>query len=244
MKNWLLYYPIEKWLSRYTDVLITINQEDYTRAKNRFSMKKVEYIPGIGIDVEKFQQSYEKVNSIKNELSVSNGKTLILSVGELNQNKNHELIIRAIADVDHVYYAIAGKGSNQSYLESLIKKLNLQNRVFLLGYREDIPQLNQAADLFAFPSIREGLGLAAIEALASGTPVVGMNTGGINEYVIEGETGFLFDNNVESCKKSIQKFLQLEFSELSRIQANCYDKAKEYSKMRSSEIMKRIYENI
>ena len=120
--NWLLYYPVEKWLARYTDVLITINREDYQLAKRKMKLRdggKVYYIPGVGVDNQKFgKAAIDKVDKHR-ELGVPEDAVLLLSVGELNSNKNHETAIRAIADMN-VYYMIAGDGDLRQHLEKLL----------------------------------------------------------------------------------------------------------------------------
>ncbi|MGL6247924.1 MAG: glycosyltransferase family 4 protein [Culicoidibacterales bacterium] len=208
--NWLIYYPIEKWLSRYTDVLVTINTEDYQRANHKFHAKKVVYIPGVGINFDKFSSSKFDKDVKLQELGVSENQILLLSVGELNKNKNHEIIIRALKKINNknLKYFIAGKGELQPYLKALISELNLENQVKLLGYRTDINELCQICDVFCFPSYREGLGLAAIEALSAGKPLITATTRGINDYSVDGVTGFKSkDYSVEGFTEAIQKYL-------------------------------------
>ena len=187
LKNWLIYYPIEKICSRWTDVLITINQEDYALAKKKLKAKQVEYVPGVGIDLKKFSEiAISKVDK-REELGIPKNATLLLSVGELNKNKNHETVIRAIADMD-VYYIIAGKGELQDYLQRLIDDLGLTDRVKLLGYRKDVSELCRAADIFVFPSYREGLSVSVMEAMASGLPIVCSRIRG-NTDLVEDQMG-------------------------------------------------------
>ena len=193
--NWLLYYPVEKWLARYTDALITINQEDYVLAKRKMKLRnggKVYYVPGVGVDVEKFSKAtVDKANKRK-ELGIPEDAVLLLSVGELNNNKNHETIIRSIADMN-VYYIIAGQGELQRHLENLIDAQNLQDRVKLLGFRRDVKELYEAADIFVFPSFREGLPLSLMEAMASGLPCVASRIRGNTDLLENTEGGFLCD---------------------------------------------------
>ncbi|MGL5530642.1 MAG: glycosyltransferase, partial [Culicoidibacterales bacterium] len=182
--NWLIYYPIEKYMARYTDALITINKEDYLRAKKKFRVGKVFYSPGVGIDLNKFtDQNFEQQGKRK-ELGLTKEQVVLLSVGELNKNKNHEVIIRAIKNLNNpnLKYFIAGEGSLEPYLQKLIGELGLTQQVKLLGYRTDIHELCQVCDVFCFPSYREGLGLAAIEALAAGKPLITGTTRGIDDY--------------------------------------------------------------
>lgn len=169
LKNWLIYYPIEKWLSRYTDILITINTEDYTRAKSKFKMKKIEYVPGIGIDINKFQLKNFDRNSYRKSLGLKDSDFVILSVGELNKNKNHEIVLRAIAKLKNpkIKYVIAGRGQLDKYLENLSKELYINNQFILLGYRSDVAELYKCVDVFILPSIREGLNVSLMEAMVN-----------------------------------------------------------------------------
>jgi glycosyltransferase involved in cell wall biosynthesis len=192
--NWMVYYPVEKLCSRFTDKLITINKEDYELAKNKFRAKEVHYVPGVGIDLSRFENVQIDKAEKRKEIGVLEESFLLLSVGELNENKNHQIIIRALAKLNdpNVHYAIAGVGDKKEYLLSLANELGVSEQVHLLGYRKDIPALNHAADVFCFPSLREGLGLAAIEAMACGLPLLTSNVHGINDYSTDGATGYSF----------------------------------------------------
>lgn len=208
--NWLLYYPVEKWLARYTDALITINREDYALAQRKMKLKKggkVYYVPGVGVDCEKFRKVTIDKGSKRRALGIPEDAVLLLSVGELNGNKNHETVIRAIANMD-VYYIIAGRGDSQQYLENLVDALNLRDRVKLLGFRSDVKDLYDIADIFAFPSFREGLPLSLMEAMASGLPVVASRIRGNVDLVEDGVNGFLCDpRDAEDFAKKIRKLL-------------------------------------
>ena len=237
--NWILFYPIEKIFSSLTDILITINQEDYNLAKNKFSAKSIYRIPGIGIDLDKFILNEFDVAAYRKKLGIKTDDYMILSVGELNDNKNQELIIKTIAEMKDpsIHYFIAGVGKNKDVYEKLSIMLKVSNQVHLLGFRTDIPELNHCADVFAFPSIREGLGMASLEALASGTPVCGMNTRGINEYVVDGKTGYLFENNVESCKNALVRVR----GKKPEMREACLQMAQKYSFEETNKIMESIY---
>lgn len=189
-KNWILYYPVEKVCSCFTDVLITINQEDYALANKKMKAKKVVYIPGVGIDLSRFEATQVDKSIKRKDLCIPEDAIVILSVGEINANKNHETIVRAIADMPNIYYLIAGQGTLMDYLQDLTNELGISNKVKLLGYRSDISELCIASDIFCFPSFREGLGLAAIEAMACGLPIVTSNIHGINDYSENGVTGY------------------------------------------------------
>ncbi len=173
-KNWILYYPIEWFCSWITDILIVINHEDFIRAKNHMHAKRVEYIPGVGIDMDRFNLNLADVEKKRKLLGVKTDEFLFLSIGELNKNKNHEFVIKVIARLKNskVKYFIAGEGDLKEDLIELVEKLDLESQIKLLGYRDDVEELYQVADLFVFPSKREGLPVALMEAIASRVPVV------------------------------------------------------------------------
>ena len=193
--NWLAYYPVERWLARYTDALITINEEDYALSKRKMKLRnggRVYYVPGVGIDCHKFGNETVDRAAKRRALGIPEDAVLLLSVGELNNNKNHKTVIRAISDLD-VQYLIAGQGELQQQLEALIDELNLRDRVKLLGFRSDVKELYEVADIFVFPSFREGLSLAVMEAMASGLPCVASRIRGNSDLLGKAEGGFLCD---------------------------------------------------
>ena len=95
--NWLCYYPVEKMFSHYTDVLICINQEDYERAKKKFYAKQVIKIPGVGIDIKRIENIDVDRNKKREDLGIGKDQKVLLFVGEMTKNKNHRLIIEAVA---------------------------------------------------------------------------------------------------------------------------------------------------
>lgn len=193
--NWLVYYPIEKHLSKYTDIQITINQEDYKRAK-RLASKKVKYVPGIGIDAIGFNKfSVSNREKKRQELNIPKEAIVLLSVGELNKNKNHEVIIKSMREVEdeNVFYIICGKGDKEEYLKKLVNSLDLIDKVKFLGFRNDIPEINIASDIFAFPSFREGLSVSLMEAMAAGLPVICSNIRGNVDLIENDKGGYLIN---------------------------------------------------
>lgn len=194
-KNWVIYYPLEKWLAKYTDTLITINKEDYERAKKKFKPKRVEYMPGVGLDTDKFINLIVNKKEKRQEIGVPQDSFVILSVGELNKNKNHEVVIRAIAKLNNpkIHYMICGRGSLEAYLEKLSKELGVEENLHLLGFRKDISEMCKISDLFVFPSFREGLPVSLMEAMAAGLPVVCSNIRGNSDLIENGKGGYLVD---------------------------------------------------
>ena len=175
--NWLFYYPIEKLLSFYTDQLICINKEDYKRAQKHFHAKNVNYIPGVGLDINKVQKSINK-RLKKQELGLPADKFILLSSGELIKRKNHETIIRTIQyykknnSTIPFHYIICGQGELEYYLKDLSENLGVSEHISFLGYRNDMMDIFQISDLFIFPSFQEGLPMALLEAMAYGLPVI------------------------------------------------------------------------
>ena len=209
--NWLVYYPIEKFLSRYTDVLITINKEDFARAKT-FHAKKVEYIPGVGIDIDKIQAVTVNRTEKREKLGIPEDAFLIISVGELNKNKNHELVIKALSQMKcgkDIFYIIVGDGPLKNHLAELIANLGMNTKMQLLGYRTDVIELLKTSDCFVFPSLREGLPVSLMEAMASGLPVVCSNIRGNTDLVDDGVNGYLFQNSdMKSLLDSLNKAIR------------------------------------
>ncbi|MEY8445137.1 glycosyltransferase family 4 protein [Enterococcus ratti] len=196
--NWLTYYPIEKYLSKYTNKMITINHEDYFLALQKFASEKTYLINGVGIPVETYENIQVEEKLKKNELGVCQSNTkILLSVGELNKNKNHEQVIEVLKDFkdQNFQYFICGTGPLKQALKQKIKKLGLEEKIKLLGYRKDIIEMMKISDLFIFPSLREGLPVSIMEAMSVGVPVVASNIRGNKDLIFDGVTGKLFDVN-------------------------------------------------
>lgn len=188
LKNFL-FRNIERYGARYTDTLITINKEDYAAAK-KFKLRKngtVEYVPGVGIDIDKINLIQGNKEELCKELNIPVDSILLLSVGELNDNKNHKVVIECLPELPkNVHYLICGVGPLKEQHEELAKKLDVLDRLHLLGYRNDVIRIMKSCDVFIFPSKREGLGLAAIEAMACGLPLITSNRHGILDYAQNG----------------------------------------------------------
>lgn len=173
IKNWIIYYPVERLLSRFTDILITINEEDYRFANKHLRAKQIEYVPGVGIDVDYFMNVQINVEQKRKEMGIPEDSFVILSVGEMNENKNHKIVIEAISKIEkneNVFYVIAGGGRGSESLQRLAKELRVN--LILLGHRRDVSELYKMADLYTLPSKREGLPVSVMEAMSAGLPIV------------------------------------------------------------------------
>ncbi len=224
-KNWIIYYPMEKYLSRFTDVLITINEEDYQRASKKLHQKKIYKIPGVGIDIRKFTDVNIDINAKRKELCIPEDAFLLISVGELNKNKNHRIIIEAMAKINDkkIYYIICGEGAERPSLVELARSLNLSDNVILLGSRTDIPGLLKVADLFVFPSKREGLPVSVMEAMASGLPVIASDIRGCRD-LIGADNGSLIEKGVSGWSESIMQYCSLSSKDNLKKTKNDIDK--------------------
>ena len=241
--NWMVYYPIEKFCSRYTDKLITINKEDYELAKTKFNAKEVRYVPGVGIDLSRFENLQVDREAKRREMGVPDDAFLLLSVGELNENKNHQIIIRALAKLNNpqVHYAIAGVGDKKENLLTLANELGVYDQLHLLEYRKDVVELYKSSEVFVFPSFREGLSVALMEAMACGLPVVCSKIRG-NTDLIDERGGVLFDpTSPEECHKSVLAILNCDCRTMGE-----YNKlwVKKYSVESVLSEMKSIYDGV
>ena len=240
LKNWLVYYPIEKLCARWTDTLITINSEDYTRAKKKLHAKNVACVFGVGIDLSKFGAlSVDKVAKCKT-LGIPEDAKLFISVGELNDNKNHEIVIKALEDMN-VYYVIAGTGNKKDALQALIDKQKMADRIKLIGYRTDIGELYAVSDFFVFPSFREGLSVSLMEAMACGLPCAVSNIRGNTDLIDENGGACFAPDNVDDVKKVMQYMCDMQ--DFDRKQCSVYNKEKIKSFSNETVIsqMKEIY---
>ena len=209
--NWLVYYPIEKWLAHKTDIIITINNEDFILAEKRMRLKKggkIEFIPGVGIDTQCYKKNYYIRNKKRSELGVQDTDILIISIGDLIPRKNYEISIEAISMIKshNVHYFICGKGVSEKRLIYKINNLGLERKIHLLGYRDDVKDLLNASDIFVISSKQEGIPRSTMEAMASGLPCVASKIRGNTDLLADICDDYLCnpnDANDFACKLNI-----------------------------------------
>lgn len=187
VKNWLLFFPVEWVCARWTDVLITINREDYRLAKRWMRPGRVEYVPGVGIDTAKFRNVSVDTEKKRSELGLKNGDIMLLSVGEISARKNHKVVLQALNKIrdSRIHYVIVGTGPLKPVYKKLVYKFGLASQVHFLGYRADVSELCKITDLYVFPSKQEGLPVALMEAMASGIPIICSNIRGNVDLIKE-----------------------------------------------------------
>ena len=246
LKNWLMYYPVEKLCAYLADDIITINQEDYRFARSHFASAKIHYLPGVGIDTMAFSPcalSKEGRNAMQAELGVQPGQRMILSVGELIPRKNYKTAIDMMAKLhsEQLRYYICGQGVLRGELEEYAKSQGVSEHVVFLGYRRDIPQLCACADVFLHTSHQEGLPVAVMEAMACGTPVVASRIRGNVDLIEDGVNGFLCDpKDVTGFTEKIQKILD-DPSLAEKFWANSLEKIQQYNVNRVAVQLQHIY---
>lgn len=245
-KTWLIFHTVEDYMSRYTDAIITINHEDYGNARN-MHCKNVYYIPGVGVDTKKFENAEVEKNTYRKKIGINDDELLVLAVGELSHRKNHQVIIKALAEanIPKVVFMICGNAmtsaNTKKELEEMAKKLNVDLR--LMGLRDDIPEICKCADIGVMPSTREGLGLSGIEMLASGLPVVASRVHGIVDYISDGVDGYLCDPyNEHEFADAIKKLVSVDVR--NSMKKDCIKYAKKFDKSFSYKKMQEIYDEV
>ena len=192
--NRTLFKWIEQWMAHYTDLLITINNEDFEAAQ-KFNLKKggrAVYVPGIGINSSLFDSVSVDPIGKKREIGVPIDAHLCLGVGDLNDNKNVDTMIKAIAmSPTSVHLALCGLGPLENQLRELCKTFNIEERVHFLGFRRDVSELYKASDFLFMASKREGLPRTTMEAMCAGIPCLCSNIRGNKDLIDDGKGGYL-----------------------------------------------------
>jgi glycosyltransferase involved in cell wall biosynthesis len=174
---------VEFVLCRLIGKVVTVSDFDYKLARRYF----------VGADAQRFLVR----NGVSKPAVVSKKKRQkvlqIITVGRLNQTtKNQAMLIEVLARLDLPFHAIiVGAGESHPLLEEKIRRLNLQDKVKLVGEAEDIGEYLAKADIFTLTSNYEGLPLSILEAMSMGLPVVACDVGGVSEAVLHEQTGLL-----------------------------------------------------
>lgn len=210
--NWILFYPIERIAAKWTNHLITINSEDF-KVASKFKLRnngQVSKIYGVGIEKEKYVVENFDKSSYRKSLGFSEDDFIILVLAELNKNKNHIQLIKAMSLLKDKYPNIkaifAGTGPLEDEIKNKIKENGLEEKISLLGWRNDVKELINSSDLIGLFSKREGLGKCLLEAMICGKCVIATNTRGPRELIEQDINGFMFEvDDIESTTKSIEK---------------------------------------
>ena len=230
--NWLIFYPMEKWMAKMTDMFITINPEDYERVKKRFNKgMQVEMIHGIGVNFSRLDiDNPRNVRKIyRAELHIPDEAKVLIYVAEILKNKNQQMLIYALKEMHekgwNAYLLLPGPNHSNGEYQKLVDNLGLQEYVKFLGWRSDIGQLMAASDICVASSIREGFGINLVEAQYCHLPVVAVDNRGHRAIIKDGEKGYLIPlNNYKMMAEKVMFVLdnKEEYDHLSNIDVSVY----------------------
>ncbi len=211
--NWLVYYPIEKYLSKFTDDLITINKEDYELAKRKFKSEHIYYVPGVGLDSKKFDfnMTEEEKTNLRKSLDIEKEDFVLIYPAEFTKTKRQTWLINTLKPVleenKKIHLLLPGRDSRNNECRNLVEKLGLSKQIHILGFRKDVPYLIAIADLAVSSSNREGLPINILESMYYGLPLVVTNCRGNRDLVKNGENGYVV--NLNDCQEFRNKVLYL-----------------------------------
>ena len=212
--NWLIYYPLEKWLAHFTDVVFTVNREDYERASKKFTKKtEVKLVPEVGVNFDRLKISNpdQVRKEYREKLNIREETTALIYVAELIPNKNQKMLIDAVKILldkgEDVKLILPGPDHYDGEIEKYIHSLALDNYVKTLGWRSDVGELMHAADICTASSIREGFGINLVEAMYCGLPVVATKNRGHEMIINDGDNGYIV--NLNDTETLADKVVQL-----------------------------------
>lgn len=245
--NWLLYYPMEKWMSRYTDCLVLINEEDYQNCIRRhFKARRIEKIDGVGVDLNRFEcLQPEQKKQFRKELGISENDFILVCVAEFIPRKNHSFILDNMKQIHekipNAKLVLLGQGELMPEYEADTKRKGMQEYVSFLGYRSDVNKICAISDVLVSASFQEGLPMNMIEAMAVGIPVVCSDIRGQRDLIKDGENGYLFQlgDSERYCNRLVELYNNPELRE--KIKENNLKDVKKYSLDNAIGAMEKIY---
>ena len=214
--GWLLYYPIEKFMASLTNVTININKEDYEITKNKLKPEQCHLMNGVGLDLNKYKKlSDEDIRKKKKELNLKDDDFVVLMIAELNKNKNHIQLIKAMEILKNKYPNIkaisVGEGNKLEELEEEVNKRGLQDNIIFLGFRTDINEIINASDIGILLSYREGLPRNIMEFMSCGRKVIATNIRGCRDIVCNETVGSIVKvGDYESTANEIEKYYLID----------------------------------
>jgi glycosyltransferase EpsD len=245
--SWMIFYPIEKYLSKITDGLITINTEDFEIAKNKFHARRTFLFGGVGYDETRFfiRNPMDR-NDYRQQMGYSQNEILLIYVAELSKRKNQGLLLNVLKKLREQHLnvrllLVGGDALNGAY-QTMAKELDLEDAVDFLGLRNDVDRLIPMCDIVVASALNEGQGINILEAMACGVPVVATTTKGHRDLIENGEGGFLIPwKNIQSGFVEKIRELISDKELYKKIEAGGLKTAERYTKQRSLEQMIEIY---
>lgn len=209
LKSQLVYRPLERWICSAMDMNLGMNMEEVENLK-RWNKRTAHYVHGVGLNVARMQNPARSREQMREEFGLTESDKFIASIGELDDNKNHITVIKALATLGRkdFKYVVCGVGPNKDMLLADAEHMGLKENVILAGYRSDIPDVLNAADIFVFPSFHEGMPVSALEAMACGLPIICSEIRGNVDIIREGDNGYLFQpSDVETLARKLEYLL-------------------------------------
>lgn len=209
LKSQLVYRPLERWICSAMDMNLGMNMEEVENLK-RWNKRTAHYVHGVGLNVARMQNPARSREQMREEFGLTESDKFIASIGELDDNKNHITVIKALATLGRkdFKYVVCGVGPNKDMLLAEAEHMGLKENVILAGYRSDIPDVLNAADIFVFPSFHEGMPVSALEAMVCGLPIICSEIRGNVDIIREGDNGYLFQpSDVETLARKLEYLL-------------------------------------
>ena len=207
----LRYLPKMKKAVKYADTLICSNYEDFEFANDKLPAKHISRIPGLGLDPYRFRAATVDRAHMRELMEIPQNAVTMITIGALTAEKNHAVILKALARLKklEVHYIICGAGDRAEYLYQLTEQLKIEDKVHFTRHRDDVANLLHACDIFCLPSKQEGIGMAALEAMEAGLPLITSDVQGINDFMENGVTGFMFKpNDVRGFTAGIEALIE------------------------------------
>lgn len=237
----------EMWMARYTDAIITMNEEDY-QAAQKFKLRnngKVYYVPGVGVDTEMYQLKNVDSKELRVSLGLSSDDIVLIAMGDLIDRKNYASSIKAIAKANNqkLHFLICGKGPKLEALQKLASDLGVEKQIHFLGFRTDIKELLTIADIFLFTTYQEGLPRSMMEAMSAGLPCIASKVRGNVDLIQEGVGGFLRDpDDSDGFAEAINR-LATDKALREKMKSSNLETIKKFDVENVKKEMKRIYES-
>lgn len=209
LKSQLVYRPLERWICSAMDMNLGMNMEEVENLE-QWNKRTAHYVHGVGLNVARMQNPSRSREQMREEFGLAESDKFIASIGELDDNKNHITVIKALATLGRkdFKYVVCGVGPNKDMLLAEAECTGLKENVILAGYRSDIPDVLNAADIFVFPSLHEGMPVSALEAMACGLPIICSEIRGNVDIIREGDNGYLFQpSDVETLARKLEYLL-------------------------------------
>jgi len=250
LKNWLLYFPIEYILAKKTDVIITINKEDFDIAnKYNFRAGKIRFINGVGINLEEFQpQTFDSKTMLREEYGFNEKDFILIYAGELSYRKHQDLLIDVVAllkdKIPNIKLLLAGTGTLFDQFKKQINVKEVSEQVELLGFRNDITNLMMLSDISVSSSRQEGLPVNVMESMATGLPLVVTNCRGNRDLVTNGKNGYILEiDDLQGFSESVKLLYDSEEIRFDFSKSNI-NKIKQYSIKNVLNEMEDVYNSL